>query len=508
MKTFGKQIIRLEGIRKEFPGVVALDNVQLSVRQGEVKALMGENGAGKSTLIKVLTGAHHQTEGHIYIDEMQVDHMTPQIAEKLGISCVYQNRMLAEHLTVAENIWMGHMPSKMGILSWKRLVAQTNDILERIGYAGIIHPKAKVKDLTASQQEMVAIVRAISRDARIIIFDEPTAVLADREVEELFGVIGQLRKEGLAMIYISHRMEEVFKICDTVTVLRDGQYVGEADVQTLTEEELIAMMVGREVSGSNFDANRKTGEVVLRAENITNAKVKNCSFELKTGEIVGLYGLIGAGRTELSRALFGCDPVETGTVEVKGRQRRPMSPRRSIDQGIGFVPEDRRRQGLALQLSVKHNLNLPVYRHQTFWGIINRVKENEVSDRFINRLQIKTPGSGERVCNLSGGNQQKVVLGKWLAGNARIFIMDEPTNGVDVGAKEEIYALINELARDGVAVLFISSYMPELMDLCDRILVMNQGRIVADVQRELFSEDHLLSLAIKTDASVISILKR
>ncbi len=498
MKTFGKQIIRLEGIRKEFPGVVALKNVQLSVRQGEVKALMGENGAGKSTLIKVLTGAHRQTDGHIYIDQKRVDRMTPHIAEKLGISCVYQNMMLAEHLTVAENIWMGNMPTCMGILNWKELARKTNEILVHIGYAGTIDPMAKVKDLTASQQGMVAIVRAISRKARIIIFDEPTAVLADREVEELFKVIDQLRKEGLAMIYISHRMEEVFKMCDTVTVLRDGEYVGDIDVEGLTEEKLITMMVGREVSGSNFDANRKTGKVVLRAKGISNDKVKDCSFELKSGEILGLYGLVGAGRTELSRAIFGCDPIESGTLEIMDHERKPVSPRRSIDHGIGFVPEDRRRQGLALQLSIKHNLNLAVYRHQTFGGIISSAKENEVSSKYIDSLRIKTPSSKQLVKNLSGGNQQKVVLGKWLASNARIFIIDEPTNGVDIGAKEEIYALINQLARDGVAILFISSYMPELMDLCDRIMVMNQGRIVSNLQRELFSEDRLLTLAIKT----------
>ncbi|MFC1782866.1 sugar ABC transporter ATP-binding protein [Planctomycetota bacterium] len=498
MKNFGKEIVRLEGIGKVFPGVVALKDVQFSVRQGEVRALVGENGAGKTTLIKVLTGAHSPTAGRIHIDGQPVSHMTCQTAEKLGIACVYQNLMLAEHLTVAENIWLGNMPSRFGILNRKQLVEKTNKILDHIGYSGVINPLARVKSLTASQQGMVAIVRAISRNARIIIFDEPTAVLADREVEELFRVISQLRREGLALIYISHRLDEIFKICDTVTVLRDGQHIGDEEVENLTEDKLIAMMVGRDINTSNFDAGRQVGKTLLRVNGLSNDTIRQCSFDLKSGEIVGLYGLVGAGRTELSRAIFGCDPVTEGTVEIMGQPQRFRKPRHAIDAGIGLIPEDRRRQGLALKLSVKHNINLPVYRRHAWGGIIIGAREKQVSDRYIKQLRIRTPGDNQLVRNLSGGNQQKVVLGKWLAGNAKIFIMDEPTNGVDVGAKEEIYSLVNKLAHDGVGVLFISSYMPELMDLCDRILVMNQGRIMADVPRQKFSEDHLLNLAIKT----------
>jgi ribose transport system ATP-binding protein len=497
MENFGEEIVRLEAICKEFPGVMALNKVQLSVRQGEVRGLVGENGAGKTTLIKVLTGAHPQTAGRIYIDGQAVSYMTPQRAEKLGIACVYQSMMLSEHLTVAENIWLGNMPSVMGVLNRKELVRKTNEILDHIGYSGIIDPMARVRSLTASQQGMVAIVRAISRNARIIIFDEPTAVLAEREGEELFRVIGQLRQQGLAMIYISHRLEEIFKICDTVTVLRDGQYIGDGDVEGLTEDKLIAMMVGRQLSNSNY-TKRKLGQTVLRVSGLSSDRVQKCTFDLAAGEIVGIYGLVGAGRTELSRAIFGRDPIIAGTVEIMGKPQRLRNPRHSIDAGIGFVPEDRRRQGLALKLSVRHNINLPVYRRHTFGGIINSAKEKEISDRYINRLRIKTPSDAQLVRNLSGGNQQKVVLGKWLASDARIFIMDEPTTGVDVGAKEEIYTLINKLAHDGVAVLFISSYMPELIDLCDRILVMNRSKMVANIPRQEFSEDYLLSLAIKS----------
>jgi len=498
MNNFGKEIVRLEGVGKEFPGVVALKGVDFSVREGEVKALVGENGAGKSTLIKVLTGAHAASSGQIYIDGRLVSHMTCQGAEKLGIACVYQNLMLAEHLTVAENIWLGNMPTHWGVLNWKELAAKTNAILEQIGYSGVIDPMARVCSLTASQQGMVAIVRAISREARILIFDEPTAVLADREAQELFEVIGQLRRQGLAIIYISHRLEEIFKVCDTVTVLRDGAFIDDVAVKDLTEDKLIAMMVGRDINASNFDGGRKIGETVLRVDGLSNDALAQCGFDLKAGEILGLYGLVGAGRTELSRAVFGCDAITTGSIEVMGRRRQFRKPRQAIDAGMGFVPEDRRRQGLAMKLSVKHNINLPVYRRHARGGIISGVREKEISDRYIRQLKIKTPSDNQLVRNLSGGNQQKVVLGKWLAGAARIFIMDEPTNGVDVGAKEEIYRLVNKLGHDGVGILFISSYMPELMDLCDRILVMNQGRIKANVAREKFSEDYLLNLAIKT----------
>ena len=497
-KRFGRELVRLEGIRKEFPGVVALKDVQLSVREGEVKALLGENGAGKSTLIKILTGAHPPTSGTIMIDGHGVSRMTPALSEKLGIACVYQNMMLVEHLTVAENIWLGNLPSRFGVINWKALNIKTNEILEHIGYGGILNPMAKVKDLTASQQGMVAIVRAISRKARIVIFDEPTAVLADREVDELFKVIGQLREQGLAMIYISHRLEEIFRLCDTVTVLRDGQYIGDREVAGLAEDALITMMVGRDISGSHFEASRTLGKTVLDVRGLTNEAICDCSLQLHEGEILGLYGLIGAGRTELSRAIFGCDSITSGTIDISGIPQDRPNPRGSIDAGIGFVPEDRRRHGLALHMSVRHNINLPVYRRQTWAGIIKTAKEREVSDRFIDRLAIKTPSDAQLVSNLSGGNQQKVVLGKWLASHARILILDEPTNGVDVGAKEEIYRLINELAQHGVGILFVSSYMPEIMDLCDRILVMNSGRIVEDVPRDRFSEDLLLSLAIRS----------
>ncbi|MDY0091519.1 MAG: sugar ABC transporter ATP-binding protein [Candidatus Vecturithrix sp.] len=489
--------VLMKNISKEFPGVKALEDVTFGVKAGEVKALVGENGAGKSTLIKILTGAYSLEKGEIYIHGDKVEKMTPIISEQLGIAAVYQNLVLANHLTVAENVMMGSLPTRLGFLDKKLLAQKTQEILERIDYAEAIRPTEKVGNLSASQQGMVAIVRALSRNAKIIIFDEPTAVLAAREVEELFRVIRWLRGQNISIIYISHRLEEIFKLCDTVCVMKDGKYVGERLVSESNEDELIAMMVGRDLSQDHYDPSRTIGEEMLRVEELSNARVSNCSLCIRKGEIVGLYGLVGSGRTELSRALFGADPIAKGAVYVKGELLHNVDPRKAIDHKMGLLPEDRRRQGLAQSLSVKHNINMPIYPRIGTAGIINTVKEKETCTQFIQALAIKTPSPNQIVRNLSGGNQQKVVVGKWLAAKSSVFIMDEPTNGIDVGAKEEIYNLINTLAREGSAILMISSYMTELMGICDRILIMRDGMIVADIERQNFDEEMILSLAIK-----------
>lgn len=495
----GKEVmVQMVDICKDYPGVRALNKVSFSVKKGEIRALVGENGAGKSTLMKILTGAEAPSSGEIWIEGRKVHHMTPAISDRFGIACVYQNLCLAEHLTVAENVWMGRFPSRFGFVSKRKLIDKTRKVLSEIGYAGAIDPTARVKDLNASQQGMVAIVRAISRDARVVIFDEPTAVLAEREVAELFRVIRLLKEKHLAVIYISHRLEEIFEICDTISVLKDGQYAGDAVTTETHEEKLITMMVGRELSASHYDPTRKIGEELLDAEHISSDVLEDCSMSVREGEIVGIYGLVGAGRTEFSRALFGADPIAQGTIRLRGESVQLKEPRRAIDRGMSLVPEDRRRQGLALLLSVRHNLNLPVYRKNGWMGFVRPSKERETSERFIEKLLIKTPSARQKVKNLSGGNQQKVVLGKWLACESNVFIMDEPTNGIDVGAKQEIYALINQLARDGAGVICISSYMPELMGLCDRIVVMKSGRTIAQVERSAFNEELLLSLAIKS----------
>ena len=494
----------MKNINKEFPGVKALENVNFALRKGEVKALVGENGAGKSTLIKILTGAYTMDSGEIYVFGKKIERMTPIISERLGISAVYQNLVLADHLTVAENILLGQLPTKAGILSKSEMIKRTRKILDEIGYGEIINPMMRVGDLSASQQGMVAIARALSRNAKVIIFDEPTAVLAAQEVEELFRVIRWLKQTGRAVIYISHRLEEIFQLCDTVIVLKDGKVVGEKKVSETNEDELISMMVGRKVQGGIYDPSRKIGEEVLRAEDIKNEKLKGCSFNLRSGEIVGLYGLVGSGRTELSRALFGADPIESGNLYVLGKKVSKINPRKSIDRGVSLIPEDRRRQGLALKLSVKLNINLPIYPKIGKMGLLNVSKERKNAEYYVKVLDIKTPSLNQIAMNLSGGNQQKVVVAKWLASKAKVFIMDEPTNGIDVGAKEEIYQLMNLLAKEGAGILFISSYMPELMAICDRILVMRNGRIVADLPREEFDEEKLLSYAIRenTNATV------
>ena len=491
-------IVRMTGICKRYPGVQALDNVSLTLRRGEIRALVGENGAGKSTLVRMLTGAEPLTAGSITVDGRPIERMTPALSDRLGIACVYQNMVLAEHLSVAENIWMGLLPSRLGLLRKRELFRRTDAILEEIGYGGLIDPAERVGRLTASQQGMVAIVRAICRDAKIIVFDEPTAVLADHEVEELFKVIRLLRERHLAVIYISHRLEEIFDLCDTVTVLKDGRNAGEAAVAEIGERELIAMMVGRELSESDYDPTRPIGEELLRAEAVSNDWLTDCSIAVREGEIVGIYGLVGAGRTELSRTLFGRDPMRRGSVSLRGQPVRLRNPRQAIAGGVALIPEDRRRQGLALMLSVKHNINLPVYARSARFGFVDTAREREISDRTISGLAIKTPSPNQRVKNLSGGNQQKVVVGKWLASGSSVFLMDEPTNGVDVGTKEEIYALMNRIAHDGAGIICISSYMPELMDICDRIVVMNRGQIVGRVERANFDEEHLLRLAIRT----------
>lgn len=490
-------VVTLRGISKSYPGVRALRDVSFSLHAGEIRALVGENGAGKSTLMRMLTGAESPSTGEIAVDGKVVDRMTPALSEQLGIACVYQNLALAGHLTVAENVWLGRLPGRWGLLQPRQLLRETQRILDHIGYGHVIRPSDRVERLTASQQGMVAIVRALARDARVIIFDEPTAVLAEREVRELFRVIRDLKAAGIAIVYISHRMEEIFGLCDHVTVLKDGAHAGEAAVRDLTEKQLIGMMVGREVSVDHYDASRPKGDILLKAEGVSNAWIHDCAVTLHAGEIVGCYGLVGSGRTELARALFGRDRLHAGRIETTGRCRKLRTPRHAIGAGIGLVPEDRRTQGLALHMSVEHNINLPIYGMQARWGWVNSRQEREMAERFIKELKIRTPSRRQKVLKLSGGNQQKVVLGKWLAGRSRVFLLDEPTNGVDIGAKEEIYRLINRLAREGAAILLISSYMPELMSCCDRIIVMNRGRVAGELGRDEFSEEELLSLAIR-----------
>lgn len=494
----------MKNITKTFPGVVALQNVSFEVKQGEVRGLVGENGAGKSTLIKILTGAYRPDEGEIIVFGKKYSKMDPTLSEKLGIAAVYQDLMLSNHLSVQENIFLGNEIKNLGFINKSEMYRKAEELLDNLGYKGIINPRSKLSEISPAQKGMVAIAKALMKNAKIMILDEPTAILAEREVKELFRVVKQLKQNNITIIYISHRLEEVFELCDTATVLKDGKVVGSKNIKETTEDELVNMMVGRELKKQHY-INRKIGEEILKVQNLKNDKLKGCSFSLRKGEIVGLYGLVGSGRTELARALFGADPIEEGNIYIKGQKIAKLSPNKAIKKRIGLLPEDRREQGLALKLTVKDNINLPIYSRISRLGIINSSQEKRNTLNFIESLSIKTPTIYQKVENLSGGNQQKVVLSKWLASESQVFILDEPTNGIDVGAKEEIYQLINELASNGNAILLISSYIPELISICDRILIMREGTIAGEVIREEFSEESILSIAIKTKNSKVGV---
>ncbi len=491
-------LIELTDIHKEYPGVSALNGASLKLQAGEAKALIGENGAGKSTLIGILTGATEASSGHIKVAGRIIPRMTPILSEDLGITCVYQTAMVAMHLSVAENIWLGKIPNFLGIINYRQVYRRTDELLAELGYTGIIDPRTKVSELSPSQRCLVAIARAIARNTRVVIFDEPTAILAEQEVAQLFRSIHLLKERGIAIIYISHRLEEIFEICDNVTVLRDGKNIGEKQLATCSERELIKMMIGRKLASEHY-RQRQLGTEILVAEELSNGNIQNCSLTLRRSEIVGIYGLIGSGRSALMRAIFGADRITSGRISLDGHKADHNNPRRSIDCGMSLLPQDRRHEGLSLQQSVRDNINLAVYEQNSTGGIINTLLERNTAQDFISRLQIKTPDMHQKVLYLSGGNQQKCILSKWLARQSKVFLLDEPTNGIDVGSKEEIYRLINRLATDGSGILCVSSYLPELLGICDRILVMSAGKIVAEARRgeEDFAEEALLTYALK-----------
>ncbi|MCL4407826.1 MAG: sugar ABC transporter ATP-binding protein [Thermotogae bacterium] len=491
-----EKVLEVKNVSKEFPGVKALENISFDLYKGEVHAIVGENGAGKSTLIKTLTGAYVPDKGEIIIFGNRYEKLEPILTQKIGVTAVYQEMVLANDLNVADNVFLGIEPSKSGFIKNAEKVTKVIELMKSIGYEGL-PIDAIVRSLSTAQQGVVAILRALSRNAKIIIFDEPTASLSSKEVDVLFKVIDNLKKRDISIIYISHRLEEIFRIANRVTVMKDGKVVDTKDINSTNVNELIKMMVGRNVSNDFYDQSRKIGTEILRCENINNYKVRNISLSLKSGEIVGLYGLIGSGRTELAMSIFGADKSTSGDIYIEGKKTHLKSPEGASRYRLSYLPEDRRRQGLALQLSVRFNINIASYKKISNFGFVSMKKERLVSADLVKALGIKTPNLSQIVSNLSGGTQQKVVVAKWLAANSKIFLMDEPTVGIDVGAKAEIYNLANQLAKSGGTVLFISSYMPELMGICDRILVMNDGKIAGEVKRQNFSEENILSLAIK-----------
>jgi ribose transport system ATP-binding protein len=500
-----KQIaLQMQHISKTFPGVTALDEVSFDLRKGEVHVLLGENGAGKSTLMKILSGAYQKSAGQIFLNGQETEIRTPKHAQELGISIIYQELNLVPQLSAAENIFLGREPMLYSHLPWipwlpwpidrKAMEQAATQILTGLG-AGI-DVRRPVRELSIAQQQMVEVAKAISLDARILIMDEPTSALTEKEIAELFARIRQLKAAGVSIVYISHRLEELFEIGDRVTVLRDGKNVGTHEIRDVTKADLIQLMVNRELTNQFPKVRAAQGAEVLKVENLNNDVLKGINFSLHRGEVLGIAGLLGSGRTELARAIFGVDRIESGNIYVKGKPHQIKSPRQAINLGIAFLTEDRKTQGLVLVLSVKENICLPSVERFSRLGLVSAKEEDRVAERFVRDLRIKTPGTHQKVINLSGGNQQKVVLSKWLCRQADIFIFDEPTRGIDVGSKAEIYQLMNELTASGVAIMMISSELPEVLGMSDRILVMHQGRITGGLAAEEATQEKLLHLAL------------
>jgi ribose transport system ATP-binding protein len=492
-------LVLMEGIDKSFPGVRALENSRFELWPGEVHALVGENGAGKSTLMKVLTGVFQKDAGRIIYKGKEVKIPNPRVAQELGISIVHQELNLMPHLTVAQNIFIGREARRKGFslfLDEESMNERAQELLDLFHIN--IDPRIRVKELTVAKQQMVEIAKALSFNAEVLIMDEPTAALSEAEVEELFRILRKLKEKGMGIIYISHRLEELKEIADRVTVMRDGHYIGTLDIHEATIDKIINMMVGRNIyETSSREHIDKETEVVLEVKNLNRGReIRDVSFKLKKGEILGLAGLVGAGRTEVARAIFGADSVESGEVYVRGQRVRIKSPADAIRHGIAYLSEDRRRYGLMLGLSVEDNVVLPsMSEFLRFNFFVHRKKSKERCAEYVDKLRIKTPTLAQKVKNLSGGNQQKVIVAKWLLKNCEILIFDEPTRGIDVGAKSEIYKLLNELVEEGKSIIMISSELPEILRMSHRILVMCEGRITGEIDAREATEELVMKYA-------------
>lgn len=484
--------LRLEGIVKTFPGVRALDGVSFTVMPGEVHALMGENGAGKSTLMKVLGGILAPNEGQIFIEEQPTIMSSPMNAKEKGVVFIHQELSLADELTVAENIFLGELPRKsFGRVDWTTLYDQTNAILKTLNVG--FDAKKRVGDLSIANQQMVEIARALTVEPRAVIFDEPTASLTDAEKVVLFKVIEDLQSRGVGVIYISHRMEEIFKITDRISVLRDGQYRGTLNTSETNEEEVTQLMIGRTLDLSRAEVTHETGEVALEVRSLSCGELfEDVSFTVRRGEVVGFYGLVGAGRTEIAETLFGLREPSSGTIHLSGEEVRIHSPADAIRRGISLVPEDRKGQGLILGMNCRDNMTLPQVSDLTAGPFVSDGAEVAIFDQYRDKLDIRTPGWRQTVGNLSGGNQQKIVIGKWLSMHPEVLIVDEPTRGIDVGSKSEIHNLIRELAAQGYAVIVISSEMPEVLHVSDRIIAMFAGKVMREFTADEVTEDSLI----------------
>ncbi|WP_110667456.1 L-arabinose ABC transporter ATP-binding protein AraG [Salinicola halophilus] len=490
--------LRVDGITVEFPGVKALDGVSFSARGGEVHALMGENGAGKSTLLKVLSGVNRVTAGQLWIDDEAVVFANAREALARGVAIIYQELTLSPNLSVAENLLLGQLPARGGFIDRRQMRERAMAILEELG-EGSIHPSTKVRELSIGQQQMIEIGRALLRDARIIAFDEPTSSLSVQEIRHLKRIVSRLRDEGRVVLYVTHRMEEVFDMCDAVTVFRDGRHIRTHDTLDGVDNDLIVSeMVGRDIADVYGYRSRQRGDVLMRLEGIEGRGVSApVSLEIHRGEVLGLFGLVGAGRSELMRLVCGAERASGGRVIFDGQPRRFSTAGEAIRAGIAMCPEDRKSQGIFPVASVSDNLNVSCRRFFRRWGIFRNAKrETENTRDYIRRLSIKTPGPKTPIANLSGGNQQKVILSRWLAERIELFVMDEPTRGIDVGARRDIYSLLYDLAEQGKSVLVISSDLAEVSSICDRIGVMRDGELIDVVPRDEATPERLLGLAL------------
>lgn len=490
-------LIELKGVSKVFPGVKALDSIDLEIQPGEIHGLIGENGAGKSTLIKILTGAYKNDSGKIFVEGKETVIQSPKYAMDLGINAIYQELNIMPDLKVVDNIFMGReikTNNKKGMLDIKTMTEKARVLLKELGQN--IDPKMNIAELGMGHQQMVEIAKSLCIDTKLLIMDEPTSSLSEREVRELMKTIKGLKEKGIAVIFISHRLPEIFEICDRVTVMRDGKKIKTLNTEELTEDELIRLMVGRSLEQQFPKIKTEIGEEVLRVENLKREGVfENISFKLRRGEILGMAGLVGAGRTEVVRAIFGADPIDDGKVYIKGREVKIKSPRDAMNNGIAFLTEDRKSQGLILGNTIDFNMSISCYEKFKNSGLLNLKEIKKSAEENIRKLKISPPNPSFLAGQLSGGNQQKVVIGKWLNTDADIFIFDEPTRGIDVGAKVEVYNIMNKLVSEGVAVIMISSELPEVIGMSDRVIVMSEGRLTGEINREDLSQENIMKAA-------------
>ena len=490
-----ESLLVMKNIHKRFPGVHALKGVDFELRAGEVHAIMGENGAGKSTLIKILGGIYTADEGEIFIDGRKVVIDGVNASKANGIAVIHQELVLAPAMTVAENIFLGREPSRGPFVKIEKMLRDTRQLLDSFDLRHL-SAGALVKDLPIAQRQMVEIVKAISQDSRILVMDEPTSSISDKEVDFLFGIMRTLTAKGVGIIYISHKMSELEQVCDRVTVLRDGAYVGTENVRDTTKDKLISMMVGRELTNYYTRDFNVPGEELLRCENVSDGKmVKDASFELRRGEILGFAGLVGAGRSELMKCLFGLTRDHTGDIFIDGRRVRITSTVKAMKAGMALVPESRKDEAAYLIQGVRYNTTIEILHEFIRFIFVDTAKETSITQYYIDLMGTKTPSHEQPLVNLSGGNQQKVIIGRWLASKPKILILDEPTRGVDVGAKAEIYAIMNRLAKEGIGIIMISSEMPEIINMSDRVYVMNQGRIAGCLGRADVSQENIMKLA-------------